>query len=114
MPKKKKSPAELIAEYEADIDKERKKWDYYKVHGGTDGYPDGVALNLTRNHIIYDLMMIAEIKADGKPIQTSMFDNQLLTDHHWAAVDKKAVMKDKRIPPEVSWKLMVTDRVPIY
>lgn len=112
--RKEKSPAERIAEYEAHIDNERKKWDYYKVHGGTDGWPDGVALNLTRNHIIYDLMMIASIKSDGKPIQVSMFDNPLSMDHQWAAVDQEAVMKDKRIPPEVSWNLMVTDRVPIY
>ena len=114
MKKKTLSHAERIAQYETDIDNERKKWDYYRVHGGTDGWPDGVALNLTRNHIIYDLMMIASIQSEGKPIQVSMFDNPLSLDHPWAAVDRKAVMKDKRIPPEVSWKLMVTDRKPLY
>lgn len=112
MAKKKGIPViDQIAALESEIDKERKKWDYYKVHGGSDGWPDGVALNLTRNHIIYYLMEIARLKAGDSPLQLS-FLQPFIDD--WGKVDKNSIMKDKRIPPEVSWNLMVTDRVPIY
>ena len=99
----------MIAKHLEEIDKERKKWDYYNIHGTTDGlYPDGIGLNLTRNHIIYHLFEIASIKAKQTGWQLSMFDT--CPDDGLDHVDREAIMKDKRIPPEVSNWLMVVDR----
>ena len=70
---KKKSGAETEAELRAQIDKEFTHWDDLAEHGNPgDGYPDGVNMNLVRNHIIYHRRQLAEIAA--KPVQLTMFD----------------------------------------
>ena len=70
-------------------------------------WPDGVGLNLTRNHIIYHLFEIEAIRREAQGVQLSMFDSP---DDNWASLDRKTIMKDKRIPPEVPNYLMVVDR----
>lgn len=107
-------PEKQIAIHEAEIEKQREKWFKYRKEGTTDNWADGVGLNLTRNHIIWHLMEIARIRSNGKPVQLSIFDNPLSLDDAWAAVDKEAVMRDKRIPPEVDNNLMVTHRRALY
>ena len=53
MGKRKKTPYQLIEEYLGDIDREQKLWGEIAKNGSSDLlYPDGVALNLVRNHII--------------------------------------------------------------
>lgn len=53
MGKRKKTPYQLIDEYLGDITREQKRWDEIAKNGSSDlWYPDGVALNLVRNHII--------------------------------------------------------------
>lgn len=62
MGKRKKKPEELIDEYIADLRNERSRWDKYKQAGTTDRiYPDGVGMNLTRNHCIYDVNRIKKL-----------------------------------------------------
>ena len=57
-------------------------------------------MNLVRNHIIYGLRRIAELRAsDG---QLSMFDTP--------APEVADVMQDKRIPPRVDDDYMAKDR----
>lgn len=103
------SPEQLIRRYLEQIDNERKKWDYYNIHGTTDGiYPDGVGMNLTRNHIIYYLFEIAVIRSQQTGWQLSMFDGDL--GHEWDHIDRETIMRDKRITPEVPDYLMVVDR----
>ena len=107
--KKDEAPESRIAYHLNQIDTERKKWDYYNIHGTTDLiWPDGVGLNLTRNHIIYHLFEIAAIRNEMTGVQLSTFDSP--TDQNWGHIDRAAVMQDKRIPPEVPDYLMVVDR----
>lgn len=59
---KKKSADELIRECARDIVREIEHWKYINEHGCNDPHwPDGVNMNLTRNHIIYDKKEIARL-----------------------------------------------------
>lgn len=107
------SRQQQIAYHEAEVQKECEKWHRYRKEGTGDQWPDGVGLNLTRNHIIYHLMQIASIRADDNPFQLSIWDTPEREDP-FRAVDRQAVMHDSRIPPEVSNRLMVTHRRVLY
>lgn len=62
MAKKKKTPEQVLAVYCKDIQRELTHWHYLRDYGGQDPFwPDGVNMNLTRNHIIYARHQIAEI-----------------------------------------------------
>lgn len=98
---KQKSIAVQIAECQAQIDADVKRWDELMRNGCSDPfYPDGVNLNLVRNHIIYGIKRLAEL--DQSERQMSMFDvGGLVGD---------AALKDKRIPPKVDDNFMVKDK----
>lgn len=62
MAARKKTPEQVLAAYCKDIQRELTHWHYLRDHGGQDPHwPDGVNMNLTRNHIIYARHQIAEI-----------------------------------------------------
>ena len=90
------SRQQQIAYHETEVQKEREKWLRYRKEGTGDQWPDGVGLNLTRNHIIYHLMQIASIRADDNPFQLSIWDTPEQEDP-FRAIDRQAVMADSRI-----------------
>lgn len=102
MGKKQKTVEQQIAEYEKDIGRETARWNYIMAHGSGDPFwPDGTNLNLVRNHIIYDLRKIHELRQ--KPTQLSLFDS-------YQGSGSVAIEKDKRVPPEVAQNFMATNR----
>jgi hypothetical protein len=59
--KKKKTPEQKLKELTNELRGDFARHAYLKEHGGQDPfYPDGVNMNLTRNHIIYDKRQIME------------------------------------------------------
>ena len=59
---KKKTPEQELETYRQDIIREREHWKDLNESGCNDPFwPDGVGLNLTRNHILYDRKKIKEI-----------------------------------------------------
>lgn len=59
MASRKKEPT--VEELQASIRKSLKRWETLKKHGGTDPFwPDGMNLNLVRNHIINDRERLRE------------------------------------------------------
>lgn len=62
MAAKKKTPEQMLESYRKDIQRELAHWHFLRDHGGQDPFwPDGVNMNLTRNHIIYARRQIVEI-----------------------------------------------------
>ena len=54
MATRKKTPEKMLENYRKDIQRELAHWHFLRDHGGQDPFwPDGVNMNLTRNHIIY-------------------------------------------------------------
>lgn len=48
-----------------DIVQECAQWEYLRVNGGQDPfYPDGINMNLTRNHVIYAKRRLREMAAE--------------------------------------------------
>jgi hypothetical protein len=70
MAKRKKSPAQQIEERLCDLGCEQKRWGEIAKNGSSDlWYPDGIGLNLVRNHIIYDICTIKDLCSEnGIPI----------------------------------------------
>lgn len=100
----KKKPQADIAEIQAELQQDIDRWNYIKQNGCNDPFwPDGVNMNLKRNHIIYNLRRIAELEQN--PIQMSVF--MILDPNH---SDTYGIMNDPRIPPEVPDDYMVKDR----
>ena len=62
MATRKKTPEKMLENYRKDIQRELAHWHFLRDHGGQDPlWPDGVNMNLTRNHIIYARRQIVEI-----------------------------------------------------
>lgn len=62
MAARKKKPEQMLENYRKDIQRELAHWHFLRDHGGQDPFwPDGVNMNLTRNHIIYARRQIVEI-----------------------------------------------------
>jgi len=62
MPKKKKTPAELLRELEKNLQERYKRWLHIRKEGCSDPYwPDGANLYLVRNHCLYYRQQIAEL-----------------------------------------------------
>lgn len=82
------------AQLREQLDAEYRRWDDLKKNGSSDpAWPDGVNLNLVRNHIIYFYRFLRE--RTSKTVQLSMFD---------AGMD----LRDERpLPPEVPDNYMV-------
>ena len=54
--------------WEEELRKSYQNWEYLSHFGGHDpGWPDGVNMNLVRNHIIYEKRMLIESKPDRLP-----------------------------------------------
>ena len=101
--KKNKSRDQQIADLHAELQRDIDRWNDIKVNGCNDPFwPDGVNLNLKRNHIIYDLRQLAELQQS--PVQLSFFTAMGVTDCD------TLIMSDKSIPPEVPNDFMVKDR----
>lgn len=91
--------ADVTAELEADI----AKWHDIQKNGCSDPcWPDGVNMNLKRNHIIYDLVMLADL--EKKPVQITF---QMLIDRNQSGID---VEHDSRVPPLVPDDYMARER----
>ena len=89
-----------VARLEAQVQADVKHWHDLMANGCNDPFwPDGVNLNLVRNHIIYGLRQIAELSASER--QLSMFEI--------STISANDVMQDERIPPNVDDNYMVKD-----
>lgn len=54
--------------WEEELRKSYQNWEYLRQFGGQDpGWPDGVNMNLVRNHIIYEKRMLIESRPDRLP-----------------------------------------------
>lgn len=90
---KEPSVTDQIAYYEQEIERERNWWNTLKEHGGSDPFwPDGTNMNLVRNHIIYYIRQIQELRQDS--MQLTMFDTS-------PGSPSESILEDKRIPPMV-------------
>ena len=67
--KKQETEADILAQ----IDEDFARWDKIMAEGCQDPFwPDGVNLNLKRNHIIYGYKKLAEVMQG--PVQLTLFD----------------------------------------
>ena len=99
----KASVAEKIKAVQYELDRNIERWHFIHDNGCSDPFwPDGVNMNLKRNHIIYDLRELA--KLDCKPRQLSLFEVSV------ECIANSDVMQDSRIPPEVPNNWMAKDR----
>ncbi len=90
-----------VARLEVQVQADVNHWHDLMANGCNDPFwPDGVNLNLVRNHIIYGLRQIAELNASER--QLSMFEI--------STISANDVMRDERIPPKVDDNYMVKDR----
>ena len=97
---KQKSTAAQIAQLETQVQQDIERWNYLKENGCNDPFwPDGVNMNLKRNHIIYGLRQIARL--DQSERQLSVFDMPGMVDSD--------VENDPRVPPKVADDFMVRD-----
>ncbi len=78
------------------MDAEYKHWDDLKNGCSDPAWPDGVNLNLVRNHIIYWYRLLRE--RTNQTVQLSMFD---------AGMDLR---NERPLPPEVLDRYMVPTR----
>ena len=86
----------------AELQKDIERWEDIKQNGCNDPFwPDGVNMNLKRNHIIHDICLLQEL--ERKPVQLTIF---ALLDGEKA----DAVLSDDRIPPIVPDTYMAHDR----
>ena len=88
MTKKKLSPEEKLANLMDELQKDQERWKYLDENGGSDpSWPDGINMNLVRNHIMFGIRQIFSLCEEmGKPLP-----NELLGD----------------IPPKVNDNYMV-------
>lgn len=92
--------ADVTAELEADI----ARWHDIQKNGCSDPcWPDGVNMNLKRNHIIYDLMILADLEKN--PVQITF--QMMLEGKEQAGID---VQGDSRVPPLAPDDYMAHDR----
>ena len=97
----KKSTVEKLADAREELERDIRRWHDIYENGCSDPFwPDGVNLDLKRNHIINDLRIISEL--EQKPVQISMFSLTEDTVSDWR--------NDPRIPPKVPQDYMATDR----
>ena len=83
-----------VQQIQAEIDREFQEWNNIACSGCQDpSWPDGVNMNLVRNHIIYWYKLMDE--QQGTDTQTSLFDGQA------------PEMPRRPVPPEVSNQYMV-------
>lgn len=96
--------SQKIADVMAELDDDIRRWNDIKENGCSDPFwPDGVNMNLKRNHIIYDLAMLADL--EKKPVQITF--QMLVEGKAESGVD---VENDSRIPPLVPNTYMAKER----
>ena len=79
------------AEIRAEIDQEYELWNHIALHGCADpGWPDGVNMNLVRNHIIFKQRILQE-RGD---VQMNLFGD---------------ILNERPLPPKVPPDYMVKD-----
>lgn len=62
MAKKKKKPVEELQELSEQLEERHERWNHIKTHGTTDpNWPDGLNMNLVRNHCGYYRRLIKEL-----------------------------------------------------
>ncbi|MBR6982104.1 MAG: hypothetical protein IKH75_01000 [Ruminococcus sp.] len=89
------------------IDKAVAHWHDIEKNGCSDPFwPDGLNMNLVRNHVIWYLTQIKELSV--QPVQISLFGEPV------GIVVTGDVLDDPRIPPEVDNDFMATDRKCFY
>lgn len=99
---KKLSVNEQIKQLNEQLDKDIKHWHDIYENGCSDPFwPDGVNLNLVRNHIIYSLVQLTDL--DLEPRQLSIFD--MFESSPYANVEN-----DPRVPQKVSDEYMARER----
>lgn len=77
-----------IQQIQAEFEREYQRWNYIAANGCQDpSWPDGVNMNLVRNHIIYWYRLLDERRSGD--VQVSLFDSAVLTSER------------RPIPPEV-------------
>lgn len=88
-------PEKMTAQQiQAEVDQEFQRWNDIACKGCQDpGWPDGVNMNLVRNHIIYWYKLLDE--KQNTDTQTSLFDSQA------------EEMPRRPVPPEVPDQYMV-------
>lgn len=83
-----------IQQIQTDLEREYQRWNYIAANGCQDPFwPDGINMNLVRNHIIYWHHLLDERRSEG--IQVSLFDSAASTPER------------RPIPPEVPQNYMV-------
>ena len=96
--------SQKIADVMAELDDDIRQWNDIKVNGCNDpSWPDGTNMNLKRNHIIHDLMMLAEL--ERKPVQITF--GMLMDGVEAGGID---VEGDSRVPPLVPNDYMAHER----
>lgn len=82
------------AQIREQLDAEYRRWDELKKNGCADpAWPDGVNLNLVRNHIIYWYRFLRE--CTSQTVQLSLFDGGM------------DLTNERPLPPELPGKYMV-------
>lgn len=98
-----KSTAQKIEAVQDELERDIAQWHSIYENGCSDPFwPDGVNLELCRNHIINDLRMLSEL--NEQPMQLSLFALQM---DGTAGAD---YMSDPRIPPVVPQDYMAKER----
>ena len=93
-----------LAVWYEELEKDIDRWKSIKENGCNDPcWPDGVNMNLKRNHIIYDLRHIAEL--ERRPKQVTFVDLLKGFDNV-----PSGMSDDPRIPPEVPNDFMAKER----
>ena len=88
-----------IRAVKAELQKDMDKWEDIRKNGCNDPFwPDGVNMNLKRNHVIHDLRLLRELEC--QPEQISMF----------ALLGGEERFSDERIPPKVPNDYMAKER----
>lgn len=78
-----------IRDVQKSLDDCYEQWDHLYQYGGQDPFwPDGVNLNLVRNHIVYYKQLLIELQTSAEEEQLSLFSCALTTDN-------------RPVPPEV-------------
>ena len=96
--------SQRIADVTAELEADMARWRDIKENGCSDpSWPDGVNMNLKRNHIIYDLMMLADL--EKKPVQITF--QMLIDGNESASID---IQQDSRVPPLVPDDYMAHER----
>lgn len=91
MAKKKKTPAEGLQELTEQLEERHERWNYIRNNGTSDPFwPDGVNMNLVRNHCSYYRRQIKELcENQGLPLPE---------------------IYDKPVPPEMPQDFMARPR----